>query len=344
MQLQKVIIKGRLDFGSEKSFDKVLGLFQQRLEKFFKNDTLIDHETMFNREKTNFTIPRLVTQSGVKTWSHTMSAFEFLAQFAVSGNIHAFMTENGKILQKFHVEPTNEKIAVQAYQSGKSLIKCVETRQEALTHLDSAISAYDQHAMAYAKRGYVKYLLEQYEGAAKDFEKSIAFDELNPEPYIGRAMVKNINGDAVGAISTLDEALKLCFPLQSIHWKIRRIKGHLLQKENRLLEAALEFKLFLNRQFEPGDPNFSWMKIIMWDYANVLYAMDEYEDAYKWLDLIQQSTVPGRMVPEIAFLNLKATLAKLIGKPIKTEDKLRLNELTKNKITASNSSFADSIA
>jgi hypothetical protein len=75
-----------------------------------------------------------------------------------------------------------------------------------------------------------------------------------------------------------------------------------------------------------------------------LYAMDEYEDSYKWLELIQQSTINGRTVQEIDFLKLKATLSNLIGKPFKKEDNLRLKELTDNKITASNSSFALSIA
>ncbi|HNA93808.1 MAG TPA: hypothetical protein PKZ72_03795, partial [Saprospiraceae bacterium] len=107
MQAQKVIIKGRLDFGSSKSFEKVVSLFQHRLENFYKNDTLIKPEEMFDPESHAFIIPRLVTQAFPKTWNNTISAFEYIAQFAVTGNIHAFMSENGNIIRKNYIEPLN---------------------------------------------------------------------------------------------------------------------------------------------------------------------------------------------------------------------------------------------
>ncbi len=114
MQAQKVIIKGRLDFGSTKSFDKVVALFQHRLLNFYKNDTLIKAEEMFDSETHSLVIPRMVSQAFPKTWNNTISGFEYIAQFAVTGQVYAFMSENGNVIKKSYIEPINDKQAVRA--------------------------------------------------------------------------------------------------------------------------------------------------------------------------------------------------------------------------------------
>ncbi len=327
MQAQKVIIKGRLDFGSSKSFEKVVSLFQHRLENFYKNDTLIKPEEMFDAESHSFIIPRLVTQAFPKTWNNTISAFEYIAQFAVTGNIHAFMSESGNIIRKNYIEPLNDKQAVRAYQNGIKLVDDPAQQGQALQYLDEAITAYDKHAMAYEKRGYVKYLLKQLDGALIDFNKSIGVDDQNPEPYVGKATILGLQDKRQEAISTLEEALKLCFPLQPIYWKIRRIKGHLHLQEGQFQEAAQDFKFFLNKKFDKDNPNYAWQRVIMWDYANALIQLHELEEAHKWLNLIEETPCTGKKISYKAFYKVRSQLRQNLGLKNWTTDIEKLNEL-----------------
>jgi tetratricopeptide (TPR) repeat protein len=327
MQAQKVIIKGRLDFGNDKSFEKVLALIQHRMNNFYKNDTLINVEEMFMQETHSFVVPRLVTQAMQKTWNNTISAIEYIAQFAVAGHFYIFMSENGNIIKKKFIEPINEKQAVQAFQNGKSYADDPETHDKAIKYLDDAISIYDKHAMAYEKRGYVKYLLKQYDGALIDFNKSIAVDDQNPEPYVGKAVILNLQDNRREAITLLDEALKLCFPLQPIYWKIRRIKGHLLVKEQEYTAAAQEFKFFLNKKFETENPNYAWVRTIMWDYAHVLIQLHQLEDAHKWLNLIEETPCTGKTISEKEFYEVRANLRKDLGLKTWQSDATKLKSL-----------------
>ena len=336
MQPQKIIIKGRLDFGNVKSFEKALTLFKHRLENFYKNDTLIDIETMFDEEGSAFNIPRLITSGSNKTWNNTISAFEFLAQFAVSGQINAFIAEGGKAVSQYSIEPQNEKAAVQAYLAGKATVQCKSGEHEkAMRELDQAITSYNKHAMAYEKRGYVKFMLKQYDEALIDLEKSIALDDQNPDAYLGKAIIMSLRDKRKESIELLDNALKLCFPVQSIYWKMRRIKGHMHMKENQFAEASQEFKFFLNKKFENDDPNYSWVKVVMWDYANALIAIDNYEEALKWLNLIEDTPAHGKVVPLESFYTCRAELRKKLGVKNWEEDSKKAKAIkaeTKNEI------------
>jgi len=336
MQAQKVIIKGRLDFGSSKSFEKVVALFQHRLVNFYKNDTLIRAEEMFDPETHSFVIPRLVTQAFPKTWNNTISGFEYIAQFAVTGHVYAFMSENGNIMKKSYIEPLNDKQAVRAYQTGLTMVEDPANQDKALQCLDDAISAYDRHAMAYEKRGYVKYLLKQYDGALIDFKKSLALDDQNPEPYVGKAIILSLQEHRQEALTLLDEALKLCFPLQPIYWKIRRIKGHLHLKEGQYAEAAQEFKFFLNKKFDQENPNYAWVRVIMWDYANTLIKLHQLEDAHKWLNMIEDTPCVGKKISEKAFYELRSQLRKDLGLNTWNSDQEKMNEIEANSKSSKN--------
>ncbi len=207
--------------------------------------------------------------------------------------------------------------------------------------MDDAITAYDKHAMAYEKRGYVKYLLKQYEGAMIDFKKSISADDQNPEPYVGKAIILSIQEKRQEAIKLLEEAMKLCFPLQPIYWKIRRIKGHLHLKENQYAEAAREFKFFLNKKFDQDNPNYPWVRVIMWDYANTLIRLHELEDAHKWLNMIEETPCGGKMIPEKEFYEVRSQVRKDLGLKSWSSDFDKMSELTpktkpsKKKVTIS---------
>ena len=96
----KSIFKGRLEFGNSRSYDKVLKMYQHRLENYYKSDVLLEEEEIFNQETSSLIVPRtVIPQGSEKSWRNTMDILEYVAQFAVSGNLGGWMTEEGKILR-----------------------------------------------------------------------------------------------------------------------------------------------------------------------------------------------------------------------------------------------------
>ena len=94
----KSIIQGRLDFGSKKSFVSMQKMYQHRIDNFYKSDVFLKEDT-FDEETCSINIPRLITMGLEKSWTNTVTLLDYLAQFAVSGSISAWLVQDGKILK-----------------------------------------------------------------------------------------------------------------------------------------------------------------------------------------------------------------------------------------------------
>lgn len=276
----KTIISGRLEFGNAKSFEKVLKMYQQRLETHYRTaELIIRSEDVFNEATASLDIPRLVTQSNEKSWQNTFCLLEYIAQFAIAGDIRAWMTDNGKVLKFQMIEPQSDKIAVQAYLKGRQLVKTAGMQNEAREALSAAIAKYERHALAYERRGYVNFLLKNYTDALYDYNKSIDINPNIAEPYIGRAMVKMVQQDYKGAIADLDIAIKRSIPLQPVYWKARRLKGECHLKFEEFENAVAELKFFTGRAFSQEDSNFKWRQKAWFNYGRALQAIGKFNDA-----------------------------------------------------------------
>ena len=56
----KAIIQGRLDFGTPRSFETVVKMYNYRVENYHKNDILFKAEDIFNEETNELNIERFV--------------------------------------------------------------------------------------------------------------------------------------------------------------------------------------------------------------------------------------------------------------------------------------------
>ncbi len=277
----KSIFKGRLEFGNARSYDKVLKMYQHRVENYYKSDVLLNEEEIFDESSYSLIVPRHITHGSKKSWKNTMSLVEYVAQFAVSGNFGGWMTEEGKILHHGIVEPKSERIAVQAFLKGRQLIETEGKENEALEALNKAIEKYERHAQAYERRGHINFRLNNLEDALYDFSKSIDISNTHPEPYYGRAMVKLAidKKDLKGAIEDFEHTVKNSIPLQPIYWTARRKKGMCLAELGEFEEAAKDFKFFTNRKFKPDNPNFNWRRSVFFHYGKTLLALGKLEEA-----------------------------------------------------------------
>ena len=275
----KTIFKGRLEFGSTKSYETVLKMYQHRVENYYKSDILLDEEEIFNEETYSLTVPRLVIQGSEKSWKNTISMLEYCAQFAVAGNMTAWMTENGKILKHGVVEPISDRTGVQAFLRGRNLCEEKGKEDEAIKSLNKAIEKYDRHAQAYERRGNINFQLKNYDDAIYDFTKSIDFSPSNVEPYFGRGKVKLALKDIKGAIEDFGMAVKTSIPLQPIYWKARRAKANCHMLLDDLEGAIQDLKFYSKRNFPQDHPCKIYQREMTFHYGKALLKVGQPAEA-----------------------------------------------------------------
>ena len=72
----KVIIKGRLAFGTQKSYDMMIEQYTRRLEQYYKNDIVLKGEEHLSAEDMAITVPRTLFEvNNEKTWKNTINLF-----------------------------------------------------------------------------------------------------------------------------------------------------------------------------------------------------------------------------------------------------------------------------
>lgn len=276
----KVIIQGRFEFGSDKSFQKVLQLYNQRSETLYKKEIIFKAaEEIFKTEEWSLHIGRYIGNVSEKIWKNTISLLEYCAQFSLSGSVNAWMTDNGKIIHHFHIEPLAEKSSVMLYQEGKKMAEQSGMEKEAIQLLTEAIEKYDRHSQAYEKRGYVNFHLKNYDDAIYDFKKSINFDAMNASSHYGLARALMIKKDLEGAIQSLEETTRQSIALQPLYWAARRVKGNCHLELNQFDKAAFEYKLFTSRNFTEEDVNFKHLSKTWFNYGRALFALGQLDPA-----------------------------------------------------------------
>jgi tetratricopeptide (TPR) repeat protein len=280
----KTIIQGRLEFGTEKSYEKVTKMFQQRVETYYKTDVIFKFEDIFKEENLCLEIPRFVGQVTEKAFRTTSNLLGYCAQFAVAGSIRAWLINEGEIVHFETLEPDGDKGAVQSFVKGRKLVKVKGKEKEAIEALSNAIEKYDRHAQAYERRAKVNFIMKNYHDALRDYNKCIGIDPSIPTSYYGKAKIHMLREEWKESIQNLEESIKKSIALQTLYWKSRKLKAecHIALKEWQ--NAAFDLKLFTNRNFEKDNPNRFWLRWAHYKYGLVQMELEEYADALKSFD------------------------------------------------------------
>ncbi len=280
----KSIFQGNLQFGNARSYDKVVKMYDHRLENYYKNDIYFKAEDIFHPEDSSLHIPRTVANIPDKTWKNTVDLLQYVAQFAIAGNVGAWMTEEGKIMRYAWIEPKGDKAVVQTFLKARKILEQDGNVEEARENLTKAIEIYNKHAQAYERRGYINYILKKYHDAERDFSKSIALDGSNAPAYYGRARIKMIREDWEAAIEDLSNAVKSSLALQDIHWTARRLKGECHMKIGQFKEAEFEFRFFNRRKFAKESANYPHRRAVLYNHGKVLLELEKYNEALEALE------------------------------------------------------------
>ncbi len=254
--LPRFIFKGRLEFGSQRTYEMVVQHWNNRTETYFKpSDVLFKPENVFVPEEFALELPQSSVNNTEKHWRTTTSLLRELAQYAVAGNVGAWWVLNGNVLDEFQIEPTSEKTAVVEFMRGRELVGQTGMETEATAALSRAIEKFERHALAYERRGYVNYKLKNYKDALYDFSKSIDINPNNAEPFYGRGKVRMLHNEWELAAQDFDATIKRSFAVQHIHWLARLRKADSLFHAKQYAPAVVELTYFVAKKFKQDDPN-----------------------------------------------------------------------------------------
>lgn len=288
----KAILSGRLEFGNQRSCEKAMTLFQSRYEVMYRSDVFLKADDVFHMENSTLDLYRFTAQVAEKTWNNTMSLLEEVSQFAMTGKIDAWLTENGEVLHAKFIEPMTEKAAVQAFLKGRELMQQQGHEQDAIGSLSDAITKYERHAAAYERRGYINYRLRNFPDALYDYTKSIAFNPACADAYLGRAVVHIAQDNPAAALPDLEKAIKFSVPLQPIFWIARRLKGDCHLDLEQYDAAVIEYQFFLKRNFCAGDVNFNRRRRVSYYLGKALLALRKNKEAVQALETALKMDTP----------------------------------------------------
>jgi tetratricopeptide (TPR) repeat protein len=285
-QQLKLIFRGRLEFGNQRTYEMVTKQWATRTEILYKLDILFTSEQIFDDSDFSLTVPQQTLYSTDKHWRSTTALLKEVAQYAVVGSIKAWCVDNGNLLQDFNIEPCSDKSAVYEYQKGRDLIEEDGKEDEASQALSRAIGKYERHALAYERRGFVNFRLKNYKDAHYDWSKSIDINPNNPEPYYGRGKVRMLRNEWDAAASDFDNAVKKSIALQPIFWRARLNKCECLFHAKKFKELVPDLKMFLQRNFISTDPNFERRRRAWYIYGKSLLELNNLNGA---IDAFNQS-------------------------------------------------------
>lgn len=297
-QQLKLIFKGRLEFGSKRSYDMAMARWVSRLETYYKSDILFKLEQVFVEEEFALVLPQQTIMSQEKPWRSTTNMLQEIAQFAMVGSIGAWCVDSGQLLEWFNIEPISDKSAVVSYLQGRELIDQRDRYEEATAALSRAIDKYERHALAYERRGYVNYKLKNFNDALHDFDKSIAINPNNPEPHYGRGKVRMLKNEWETAANDFDQTIKRAIALQPIYWLARLKRGECLFHAKKFAEAIKEFRLFLQRNFAAGDPNLLRRRRALMLLGKALLEVNEPKEALQIIDQVLATETGAEWAPD----------------------------------------------
>lgn len=293
----KVILSGCLEFGTRKSFDQVFKFYEHRAENYYRNDILLKAEEAFDDSSYTLTIPRFIGECAEKRWKSTINLLEYVAQYAIAGDVRAWVVENGNLIESRVIEPRGDKTAIQAFAQGRAMMHQAGMEKEAMDALNRAIEKFERHAMAYERRGYVNFKLGNFDDALYDFAKSIDINPNHPDAYWGRANTRLMKKDQEGALADLGKTISLSIPHQPVFWSARRLKGEIHIQLKQYEKAVFELKLVTKRKFTEDDPNFKWQSRALFNYGIALYGLDNYSEAVTAFNHLLQMEQMGEMIP-----------------------------------------------
>ena len=311
----KSIIQGRLSFGTQKSYDKVVKMFEYRTETYYKGDIILKLEDVFNPSDLSLNIPRYVGNASEKSFKNTIDLLAYCSQFAIAGAMQGWMIHEGKIMHHATIEPDSDRSVVQQFKRGEQFFREGSKNTEAHEAFSKTIESYAKHGQAYERRGWVNLRLKHYSDALYDFNKAISLDDSIAFAYYGKGIIASNEGNMEEAAENFDKTIKKSVALESIHWRARLRKAECLIELEEWEKAAFELKFFTRRAFREEDSNYRRKPKGYSLYGKVLVEMNNFEEGLENLDkALDEVTGDMKEINKAETLYYRAIAKKNLGK------------------------------
>jgi tetratricopeptide (TPR) repeat protein len=243
----KVIFKGRLDFGSTATVARMLPQLETRIVTFYKEDFPWKLEELFEEDASSLVFKPVSTQLMDRTWKHGIDALNWMAQYALCGEILA--VKLGEKKQVEYIKPIGEKATVMYYKHASE----TEDMEERKYLLDEAIKKYNHHIDALLLRADLFMDAGNHDDARDDLLLTSKCDPDNPAVHYRMARHNLFLTHIEDALRHSEAAISKSMPMEKIHWKARILKGKILRALGQDDAALAEWRLVETRLIKNPD-------------------------------------------------------------------------------------------
>ncbi|MBP6185433.1 MAG: hypothetical protein KA479_10865 [Saprospiraceae bacterium] len=251
MQANKVIFKGRFDFGSKEVVLRIVKQLEPRIINLYKEDFPWKIEDLFPEDAEHVIFKPISLQVMDRTWKHGLDALNWLAQFALCGEVLAIRLGAHRVTER--IVPVSDKAAVLLYRHAMEDTDLVGRADL----LDQVIAKYPVHVEALMARADLAIDREDLVSALTDLNLIQDRDPENPAFWHRISRCNFLQGDWDQALSDIENAIAFSMPLEDIHWQSRMLKARILKSMEQFEQALhqwnlLETKLEKTPELLPG--------------------------------------------------------------------------------------------
>lgn len=242
MQATRVIFKGKFDFGSPETVGRIARMLEPRILNLYKSDFPWKLEDILPEGSEQLVIKSESLHLSDRTWKHAIDGLEFLAQFALCGEVMAFKL-GGSAKAATVVKPNSEKAAVVLFNHAMES-NCMIARGDLL---DQTLDKYPAHADALVARANIAIAEDRFADADEDLTRALERDPEHSAAWLAWAHCAYRTSQWDEAMERVERVTKNSMPLEEIHWEARYFKAEMLQARGDYADAAKELQAVLTR-------------------------------------------------------------------------------------------------
>lgn len=242
MQANRVIFKGKFDFGNPETAQRISRQLEPRILNLYKGDFPWKPESLLPEGADQVSFKPESMHLSDRTWKHAINGLEFLAQFALCGEIVAFDLGHPK-KAAIRIRPSSEKAAVVLFNHALE----AERPEEREDLLSQTLEKYPDHIDARIARAELSLDLDRLAESRADIDMALDRDREHPKAWLVSALVHVRSNQMDQALDSVNQGMSNSMPLEEVHWRCRLVKAQILLSDGQFEHAAEDFQAILTR-------------------------------------------------------------------------------------------------
>ena len=221
--MNRIIFFGRVQFKDQRSVTLAKEAYIRHTESITKFDMLYRPEALFGEDlEAEFTdlvieFERKAHEANDKTVSHTIQSMEVLLQYAIAGQIDAFVIAANELPRQYTRRVVSEKRPARHYNAGLEAHEDGNF-EEAIQEFTRSLAAYRPNPWAYNARGLAYLELGRLDEAEADLRAARELYPDFPSPHLGLARIFVARSKDSAALDACIQAMAGSIPHQPGYW------------------------------------------------------------------------------------------------------------------------------